>query len=156
MISLSKMFALYLHDNKMGKWIFLKSNYPIEHLINPLNGQEVSAFGCRHGSDSQSNSQPVPWDSDLFPYTGLEMRQITAGHVSFPSRWPHGLRRDQVFWVSVLGPPSQAVTSLILGKRMWLWAGCAGPCPAGTVGRARGQTSASIGHPPALTTEQCL
>lgn len=46
MISLSKMSPLYLHDNKMGKMDFFKSNYTIEHVINPLTRQELSALAA--------------------------------------------------------------------------------------------------------------
>lgn len=48
MVSLLKISLSYLHDNKMGKIDFFlkKSNYTIEHVINPLNRQELTALAA--------------------------------------------------------------------------------------------------------------
>ena len=70
MISLSKMSPLYLHNNKMGKMDFLKSNYTIEHVINPLNRQELSAL-------TAFTAQTHKVIHNLF--TGIQLYLVTWG-----------------------------------------------------------------------------
>lgn len=129
MISLSKMSPLYLHDNKMGKMDFFKSNYTIEHVINPLTRQELSALAAFTAQihkaihNSFSGIQPylltwaLKWDKlkiSCMPFPlKMAMRPLERSSALDYLTWCHSTRK----W----DPPSLGMTSSTLGQCVRTW-----------------------------------